>query len=374
MSDQRRVFVHIGAPKTGTTYLQAVLHLNRPRLASGGILYPKDIGNAHFHAALDLRDVAFAGHRDPSVAGAWDRVSSQVRAWAGPTVVISHELLAAARPEQAKRVVESLAPAQVHVVYTARDIGRQIPAMWQESLKNGQTLDFHAYAKRLQRPLRKGRAARIFWRSQDPLDVLTRWSVVPSERMHVITVPPPGAEASLLWQRFCEVIGLDPNRYDLEVAGINESLGQPEAELLRRINLRLGGKLAWPDYEAVVKHELAESQLARRVDSKRAALSAQEHAWAVGVSKQFAAGLESSGYHIVGELAELLPTDAGSPDRDAPTPDPDAVIDAAVDVLAKRLVERAGERAASPRERAKSMATRFRLSRLMLMQRLRRRQ
>jgi hypothetical protein len=371
MSYQRRVFVHIGAPKTGTTYLQAVLHLNRPRLASGGILYPKDVGNAHFHAALDLRDVAFAGHRDPSVAGAWDRLSSQVRGWAGPTAVISHELLASARPEQAKRVVQSLAPAQVHVVYTARDIGRQIPAMWQESLKNGQTLDFRAYVRRLQRPLGKGRAARIFWRSQDPLDVLTRWSVVPSEQVHVITVPPPGAEAGLLWRRFCEVIGLDPNRYDIGVAWINESLGHAEAELLRRINLRLGGRLAWPDYEAVVKHELAERQLARRVDSKRAALSAHEQAWAVGVSEQFAAGLESSGYRVVGDLAELLPADAGSADGDARTPDPDAVIDASVDVLAQRLVERAAQRAGSPRERAKSVAARLRLH--ALMQRLRRR-
>jgi hypothetical protein len=365
MSDRRRVFVHIGAPKTGTTYLQAVLHVNRHRLAQDGILYPKDIGNAHFHAALDLRGVAFAGHRDPSVAGAWERVSSQVHAWGGPAAVISHELLAAANPEQANRVVETVAPAEIHVVYTARDIGRQIPAMWQESIKNGQTMDFRAYVKRLQRPLRKGRAARIFWRSQDPLDVLSRWSVTPAERMHVITVPPPGADPGLLWRRFCAVTGLDPHRYDIEVARVNESLGHAEAELLRRINLRLGGKLAWPDYEAAVKHELAEGKLALRVDSPRAVLSSPQHAWAVDLSKTFAAGIESAGYHVVGDLADLVPVGTGLPDVEARTPDPEAVIDAAADVLAQRLFERAAERAASPRERAKSMAARLRLRSLM---------
>jgi hypothetical protein len=361
MSDQRRVFVHIGAPKTGTTYLQAVLHRNRQQLAGDGVLYPQDIGNAHFHAALDLRGVAFAGHRVPNVEGAWDRVSSQVRGWTGRTSVISHELLAAAKPDQANRVVDSLAPAEVHVVYTARDIGRQIPAMWQESIKNGQTIDFAAYVNRLQRPLRQGRAAGIFWRSQDPLDVLSRWSAIPAERMHVITVPQTGADVSLLWQRFCEVIGLDEHRYDIDVPRINESLGLAEAELVRRINIRLDGQLAWPDYEAVVKHELAEGKLARRVDSPRARLSPRQHSWAVGVSKQLAAGLESAGYRVVGDLADLVPADYGSQGRDKGIPNADAVIEAAADVLAERLVERAAERAGSPRERAKSVATRLRL-------------
>jgi hypothetical protein len=359
MSDQRRVFVHIGAPKTGTTYLQAILHHNQQRLAAAGILYPQDIGNAHFHAALDLREAAFAGHRDPTVEGAWERVSSQVRGWTGPTAVISHELLAAAKPEHAKRVIDSLAPAEVHLVYTARDIGRQIPAMWQESIKNGQTLDFRTYVKRLRRPLRKGRAARIFWRSQDPLDVLSRWSVIAADRVHVITVPPPGSAPDLLWHRLCEVIGLDADQYDIDVPRINESLGLAEAELVRRINVRLDGRLAWPDYEAVVKHQLAEGRLAQRRDSPRAALSPKQHSWTVGVSQRFAAGLESGGYHVVGDLADLAPVGAGSPDRRTRTPDPDAVIEAAADLLAQRMVERAAQRAGSPRERAKSVATRL---------------
>jgi hypothetical protein len=275
--------------------------------------------------------------------------------------VISHELLAAAKPEHADRVLDSLAPAEAHLVYTARDISRQIPAMWQESIKNGQTLDFRTYVKRLRRPLRKGRAARIFWRSQDPLDVLSRWSAIPADHVHVITVPPRGSPPDLLWHRLCDVIGLDADRYDLDVPRINESLGLAEAELVRRINVRLDGQLAWPDYEAVVKHDLAEGRLAHRRDSPRATLSPRQHSWAVETSKRFAAGLEAAGYHVVGDLADLVPAGTGSPDRQTRIPDPDAVIDAAADALAQGLVERAAQRAGSPRERAKSVATRLRL-------------
>ncbi len=36
----RRAFVHIGLPKTGTTYLQAVLAHHRDALRESGVLYP----------------------------------------------------------------------------------------------------------------------------------------------------------------------------------------------------------------------------------------------------------------------------------------------------------------------------------------------
>lgn len=34
------IYLHIGAPKTGTTYLQNVLWRNRERLRTDGLLYP----------------------------------------------------------------------------------------------------------------------------------------------------------------------------------------------------------------------------------------------------------------------------------------------------------------------------------------------
>ena len=251
----KRVFIHVGAPKTGTTYLQDLLWRHREELARLGVLYPGDRRDAHFRAALDLRGVAFAGHHDPSVEGAWERLAQEARDWGGGTVLLSHELLAAAREEHAQRAVASLQPAEVHVVYTARDLARQIPAMWQESVKNGRTLDFAGYLQRIESRGRRGRAAQVFWRSQDAAAVLDSWSVaVPADRIHLVTVPPPGAAPTLLWERFCSVVGVDGSRFDASVPRTNTSLGLAEVELVRRLNEVLGDRLQWPDYEAVVKH------------------------------------------------------------------------------------------------------------------------
>ena len=92
----RRVFFHVGAPKTGTTYLQDLLFRHRHALEAAGVLYPARRRGDHFRAMLDLRDIPWGGgYRDPAVPGSWDRLAARVRSWPG-TVVISQEILAGA--------------------------------------------------------------------------------------------------------------------------------------------------------------------------------------------------------------------------------------------------------------------------------------
>ena len=58
----RRVYLHIGAPKTGTTYLQDRLARNTRSLSSHGVTLPTrspvvSPGLFHFRAALDEADL-----------------------------------------------------------------------------------------------------------------------------------------------------------------------------------------------------------------------------------------------------------------------------------------------------------------------------
>ena len=45
---RRRVLLHVGTPKTGTSYLQDVLFRNRETLERADILYPAHRFDAHF--------------------------------------------------------------------------------------------------------------------------------------------------------------------------------------------------------------------------------------------------------------------------------------------------------------------------------------
>lgn len=343
------VYVHVGPPKTGTTYLQDVVWRNRALLAERGLTVPGREQIDHFHAALDLRGLDFGGHRDPAVAGAWQRLVRRTRGAATDKVLISHELLAGADDGEIEAVVEALAPAAVHVVYGARDLARQLPAVWQESLKNRGTRSYDRFLGAALNP-RSRDLGRGFWRAQHPVRALERWSKqVPSDRIHVVTLPQAGAPQTALWERFCVAVGLDADGCDLDVARANSSLTAPEAEVLRRLNKALPRTLDWPAYERIVKrrfNELAE----RSGPGARLTVPRQYRATVESFSADLVAELDDAGYDIVGDLADLVPVDASFGRGSKPSAG--RVTRTAVRMLAEAMVERdAAERSAVRRAR-----------------------
>src|SRR5918997_238517 len=142
------VHLHVGAPKTGTTYLQDRLLANRHSLAERGVSYPVGPAGDMFDPALDLIDRRWGGHREV-VRGGWDGLVARVRQVEG-TAVISHEILAGARSDQVERAMRDL-DGEVHVVYSARDIARQVPAEWQESVKHQRRRSFRGVLRQVRR-------------------------------------------------------------------------------------------------------------------------------------------------------------------------------------------------------------------------------
>ncbi|MQA15646.1 MAG: hypothetical protein GEV09_16210 [Pseudonocardiaceae bacterium] len=339
------VYLHLGAPKTGTTYLQGVLSHNRDALRHDGLLYPGARHTSHFLAAQDLLRIPFNGYEDPDVAGAWGRLVEEVRSTGG-SALISQELFALASAEDADRAMDALSFAEVHVIYTIRDLARQIPSVWQEDLKNRHALSFAEFVRGL-----RGDDAQphglieLFWRLQDPVDVLRRWGgQVPPERVHVVTVPARGS-GSGLWERFAHTIGIDAGRYETDVPeAANRSLGVVEANLLRRLNPVLAGELDWPTYEQWVKGFLATSALVERDGLIPIMLPAVEYGWVLERSKRFVMDLADAGYDVIGDLGEILPA---CPADDGVHRHPDDAsdaeqLDAAADAMAG-LIRRLGK-------------------------------
>lgn len=329
-----RVFLHIGAPKTGTTFLQQVLWSNRASLAQAGVTLPGSGFSDHFRATQDLRGKAQeARSRTPSWAGEWDALAAQARRARTASAVISCEMLAAAGPKQVRQAVASLAPAEVHVVYTARNLGALLPAAYQEHVKHRYTRGFDEWLADIVETGAKGRAGKWFWSVHDPVRVLRRWSeVVPLERLHVVTMPGGGAAPDLLWQRFASVLEVDTGCVDTSTARPNASLGPAEVELLRRVNEALGSSVPLWHYTATVKEQLAHDVLAGRDDGTRLVLPDSRRQWARDRAERLIAGLRSDGYPVAGDLDDLLPVEAGTVDPGAVT-DAD-LVEAAVDGLA----------------------------------------
>ena len=343
-----RVYVHVGPHKTGTTYLQGLLMANRERLAEQGVLYPRRTFRAQGRAVKDALGRSTVPATGQPVDGEWARLVGEVQEWEGPLAVVSHEMLAGAEPRQIRTLVRSLAKHEVHVVYTARDLARVVPAMWQTALRSKQPLTWEQYAAALREPEQAGKVAQSFWQSQDAPVALQRWGRrVPTEHLHVVTVPRPGSPPELLWHRFCEPVGIDPTGHDLEPKRSNPSLGTAEAELLRRLNAELKGSgidatgwLYWVRWLG--------RALERREGMQKFTLPADDLDWVSGRARQVVDGLRAGGYPVVGDLDDLLPQPV--PEARAHHPSdttPEATLDVAVEALRHLMSELAPHKAGS---------------------------
>ena len=343
----KRVLLHVGCPKTGTSYLQDVLFRNQEVLREHDILYPADRFDAHFLAALDLMTLPWGGLETDAV-GAWDRLAAQVREWPG-TSIISHEIFARATPTQVDRALTSLGDAEVHVVLSVRDLVRQIPAEWQENVKHRSHITYARFLETIRDPARDSRIGAWFWAVQELPDVLDRWgSSLPPEHVHLVTVPPSGADRGELWRRFSSTFGLDDLPLDLTAERENPSLGVPETSLLRTINQKVTSVIAPPDYRPLVRELLAHQTLSRGVSSARLGLSPDDHAWAQDLTRSWVGELQARGYDVVGDLEDLMGPDLGT------FVDPDAVpsdqlLGPALDAIGALLVEAARLRAEEER-------------------------
>jgi hypothetical protein len=304
-----RVYLHVGEPKTGTTFLQHVMWGNRGRLAAQGLVLPGYTRRDHSRASRDLRGAGrpASDPADPWV-GEWDVLIGEALC-AREKAVISDEVLAACTPEEAGRAVRSVHPAEPHVVITVRDFATLLAAEWQERIKCRGTESWEAWLAEVvdaasgtdrRQPLSR------FWNMHDTLAILDMWSQhIPPDHVHVITMPRQG-QSEELWVRFATALGIDPGGFDLSGARSNHSLGTVEVEFLRRMNEALPDGVPDWFYTRNIKRILAHGILSERPGQTRLVLPPDLEAWAIGQSETLVAGLRDSKYHIVGDLGDLL--------------------------------------------------------------------
>ena len=323
----RRAFLHIGLPKTGTTYLQHVLWGNRDRLRKDGVLLPGFGHREHLWAALDLQERPRLAKRHAKAPGSWQRLVDEA-AGRDEDVLLTHEFFCGASAEQAARALSAFGDAEVHLVITARPSADVVSAGWQESVKNGSTVDLDA--------VMAGKAAggpEFSMRTWDLAGVLERWTPgLPPERVHVLVMPGPGEPRDAHWQHFAEVIGVDPHGYDAPGESLNPALGIVQIELLRQVNKHLTGYSAL-ERGVWIRGYLAEDLLARQ-PRERGGLPEQYRARFAELDRAATAVIVDRGFHVLGDLAALT-TDAGGPSgREPDTVTADELLESASRLVA----------------------------------------
>jgi len=313
---QSTTYLHIGLPKTGTTFVQGVLAANSEELSAQGLAYPGR-SNDHFLAAQDVTGHAFRGHPDERTPGSWQSLVHAVSS-APEAAIISHELFSLATEAAVERILKDLPSERVSVVVTARDFLRQVPAVWQENLKNGKSRTLAEFVTMV-RETDGQNLSRGFWGFQDLSAITARWAKhVGSENITIVTVPASSSDQHLLWERFASAVELGAADVAIPARRKNTSLGAVEAEFLRRLNIEVKDDLTWPEYREFVKHTLVSRVLANSENSVPIRLTQEDVAWAIERSQRMTADVEGCGYRIIGDTADLVsvpPPDSDSAHR-----------------------------------------------------------
>ena len=335
---RRPLYVHVGTGKSGTSSLQGALWESTEELAKGGIGLPFDGRRAAVRRLLVPLGWAISeGFTRPIDHARLQRFSRRLAQTPGDVLLITNEDLSEARQESVDAFFEAIGAADLEprIIVTARDWSKQLPSDYQQLLKHNITDTYDSFLQQVRD--REG-IGQQFWLRQDLPDICERWGRhLDPAQVHVIPVPSYRVDPEAVYRLFSEVVGFDHHTLNIPTRDTNASFGVVEAEVLRRFNVSLDGRLS--DYQKAylpaVRNGLIRFCIARGA-SARITLPPEHVGWVRDHAEQRLALLQQRGYTMHGDPSLLVPSDdAGEP---MPQPGDAEIAEAAIATLARFAV------------------------------------
>ncbi|WP_141579157.1 hypothetical protein [Actinomadura sp. WMMA1423] len=331
-----KIILHVGVQKSGTTFLQQVLQANAEALAGAGVRYPvlpdwargkRTVAN-HEWASYGLLGAEFpwvSHDRAADETSSWLTLLDDVRSTPG-TVLLSAEALSVIRTPAIHHLLDALAVDDVEVVVTARGLGRTLPSLWQQHIRNGRTVSFETYLASLAAQREKGRdyietdPSAHLWRAFGLGDLARRWSDAGAARVRIVTTP--GTPPHLLWQRFAEAIGLPAFAESAVLPGdqAHTGLTAPETLVLSSMNAAIR-RTAWSGQNADWVRQVVTARFQSRPErGARAVLPPEWRPRLAEWTEKDLAALQETPAQVVGDLNDLR-YEPSTETTSAPTPE-----------------------------------------------------
>jgi hypothetical protein len=303
----KKIIVHAGFHKTGTTAIQSSFFAATSELGKVGITYPHVGGKAHHKAIYSLMGKTW-GWEDrggvPSTDEKWREFLKKIKK-AKSTALISSEFLCELTEEQIIRFKKDLGNSEISIYFTLRPLLKIIPSAYQQHLKIGIK---SSYEKWLHSILDEPGISTItpsFWVRHMHADVLAKWvKYFGADNVTLIIVDE--AKPEFMYDKFNGILGLPQGFLTPQLdQDSNRSLTLDEIVLLNTINKKFSKKRSWHDYETFVRNGSIKYLTNKVVPPPEAArlLTPQ---WAVDiaekVSDQNVKKIKELGIQIIGDI------------------------------------------------------------------------
>ena len=225
--------IHIGPPKTGTTYIQGAFRASREFASAQGVHYagPNCRRVTAVHAIMGIRNPKTGEIPSPST---WRALVDEINGAGDQRVLLSNERFSLAKSNMIRSIVEDVGPDRAHVVVSLRPLSRMLSSQWQQHIQSGTEISYEDFLEQIFSDPDSDRAKSLFWHAQRHDQLIARWAeIVGLQNMTVIALDE--RDHDFVLRAFEQLLGL---RDGTLVAGdrTNRSMTMAEIEIVRSFN------------------------------------------------------------------------------------------------------------------------------------------
>jgi hypothetical protein len=303
----KKLIIHPGFHKTGTTALQQALSEVRAELSQANFNYPRIAGTAHHRAARSVIEKTW-GWKNRGGRSAdpieWKKLERKLSSNNG-TAIVSSEFFSEANQMQLANLAKRLDGADIQVIFTWRPLPFMLASSYQQYLKYGMKKSYAEWLDSIFEVPGEAKFTPSFWKRNLHGDVVARWvETFGGENVSLIAVDE--TKPTYLYESFADLAGIPSGLLKEPVqVEINRSLTFTEATLLLEINRTYPKDVDWESYEIFIR----KGNIKALTGSKKFEVSDEKILtpdWAIAkaaeLNSQSVAQIKSLGIKIIGDL------------------------------------------------------------------------
>ena len=245
----KKIFFHIGPPKTGTTTIQHSLFINRDRLLKHGIYLPETglLKNTNGLAKQENLALELSGRKEyRKKYGTWNDLLAEINRTSASIIIISSEDFSLFTEDAIQRVKEFLKDFDTYILFYARRQDHMFQSQWAQGIKSRYRKN--AYASFSDWMANSDKTGLV----NDYYALYQRWSRVFGANHMIVRVFEKGQIADSLFEDFLNACGVDACNDCKTESVMNISPDPKTLTLLCEYKRLLRGELAEVTYHQII--------------------------------------------------------------------------------------------------------------------------
>ena len=307
---ERRLVIHAGFHKSGTTALQEAFDAQSEELKAAGIIYPNIGRKAHHRIAWALTGKSWGWSKrggEKTSRRHWNQLAKSINGSKAETILISSEFFSELNGDAIRTIFSEIKGRKVEVIFTVRPLVKLLSSSYQQYLKYGIKADYTTWLHSVLDNPGESKINPTFWMRHFHGRVVARWvDVLGASNVTVIVVDETKPE--FLFDSINSYLGLPQGFLKAQETGSNRSLTMEEIALLIEMNKRFPTDRDWDEYEVFIRDGYIR-RLTDHVPPSKDGERLPTPRWAIDKGNEIGAQnkreLLATGARIIGDIESL---------------------------------------------------------------------